>query len=77
MNDMWPATPEYKYSEVFPAKHVFKYAETDPRKTSRAIRSTCCNFTFGTIAGRSEPEFRETVEKLKTEGNVFAPSASA
>ena len=27
MNDMWPATPEYKYSDFFPAKHVFKYAK--------------------------------------------------
>src|ERR1700735_3625265 len=27
MNDMWPATAEYRYSEVFPAQHVFKYAK--------------------------------------------------
>ncbi len=37
LNGRWPATPEYKYREVFPAAHVVSYARENPRKTRHGI----------------------------------------
>src|SRR6202167_3494226 len=66
MNDMWPATPEYKYSEVFPAKHVFKYAKLI-REKLREDSIDVLQFHVWDDSWADEPEFRETVEKLKAD----------
>jgi aryl-alcohol dehydrogenase-like predicted oxidoreductase len=66
MNDMWPATPEYKYSEVFPAKHVFKYAKLI-REKLREDSIDVLQFHVWDDSWTDEPEFRETVEKLKAD----------
>ena len=66
MNDMWPATPEYKYSDVFPATHVFKYAKLI-REKLREDSIDVLQFHVWDDSWTDEPEFRETVEKLKAD----------
>ena len=66
MNDKWPALPQYKYSEVFPAKHVFKYAKMI-REKLRTDSIDVLQFHVWDDSWAAEPEFRETVEKLKSE----------
>jgi aryl-alcohol dehydrogenase-like predicted oxidoreductase len=66
MNDKWPALPQYKYSEVFPAKHVFKYAKLI-REKLRADSIDVLQFHVWDDSWAAEPEFRETVEELKSE----------
>ena len=75
MNDKWPATPEYKYSEVFPAEHVFKYAKLI-REKLREDSIDVLQFHVWDDSWTDEPEFRETVRNSKPT-NGFAPSASA
>src|SRR5271169_23711 len=66
MNGMWSATPEYKYSEVFPANHVFKYAKLI-REKLREDSIDLLQFHVWDDSWTDEPEFRETVEKLKAD----------
>src|SRR5277367_2580820 len=66
MNGMWPATPEYKYSEVFPAEHVFKYTKLI-REKLREDSIDVLQFHVWDDSWTAEPEFRETVEKLKAD----------
>jgi aryl-alcohol dehydrogenase-like predicted oxidoreductase len=66
MNDIWPATPEFKYRDVFPAKHVFEYA----KKIREKVREDAIDVLQLHVWDDSwadEPEFRETVEKLKAD----------
>ena len=66
MNDIWPATPEFKYSDVFPAKHVFEYAKKI-REKLREDAIDVLQFHVWDDSWAHEPEFRETVEKLKAD----------
>jgi aryl-alcohol dehydrogenase-like predicted oxidoreductase len=66
MNDIWPATPEFKYSDVFPAKHVFEYAKKI-REKLREDAIDVLQFHVWDDSWSHEPEFRETVEKLKAD----------
>jgi aryl-alcohol dehydrogenase-like predicted oxidoreductase len=68
-NDRWPATPEYKYSEVFSAAHVFKYADLI-RKQLRTDSIDLLQFHVWDDSWTNEPEFRATVEKLKKAGII-------
>jgi aryl-alcohol dehydrogenase-like predicted oxidoreductase len=68
-NGQWPARPEYKYGDVFPAEHVFRHA--------RLIREKLCTDAIDVLqfhvwedGWTNEPEFRQTVEKLKSEGLI-------
>lgn len=70
-NQQWPAKPSYKYHDVFPADHVFEYAglilkqlETD------AI--DLLQFHVWDDTWCDEPDFRKTVEKLKSDGTIRA-----
>lgn len=63
-NDRWPATPEYKYQDVFSAKHVFKYADLI-RKRLKVDTIDVLQFHVWDDSWTDEPEFRSTVEKLK------------
>src|ERR1700733_7833565 len=74
-NDTWPATPEFKYRDVFPAKHVFEYAKKTAKNFAR-IPSMSCNSTFGTIAGPTSLSSAKPSRNSKPT-NGFAPSASA
>lgn len=66
-NDQWPARPEYKYSDVFSAQHVFKYADKI-RKNLRVDTIDLLQFHVWDDSWTSEPEFHDTVEKLKNGG---------
>jgi aryl-alcohol dehydrogenase-like predicted oxidoreductase len=67
MNDKWPASPKDKYRDVFPADHVFKYAKLIREKL--LIESIdLLQFHVWDDSWTDEPEFRSTVEKLKSEG---------
>ena len=74
-NDRWPALPEYKYRDVFSAQHVFKYADFI-RKKLRVDRIDVLQFHVWDDSWTDEPEFRSTVEKLKTRRSGSASSGS-
>jgi aryl-alcohol dehydrogenase-like predicted oxidoreductase len=66
-NLQWPASPKYKYADVFPADHVFKYTKLISEKLQvEAI--DLLQFHVWDDSWSDEPEFRETVARLKGEG---------
>jgi aryl-alcohol dehydrogenase-like predicted oxidoreductase len=67
MNLKWPANPKDKYRDVFPGAHVFKYADLI-RKQLQSDSIDLLQFHVWEDAWADDPEFRETVEKLKREG---------
>jgi len=67
MNLQWPARPEYKYRDVFPAEHVFKYARLI-REKLRVEKIDVLQFHVWDDSWTTEPEFQDTVEKLKSQG---------
>jgi aryl-alcohol dehydrogenase-like predicted oxidoreductase len=66
MNGRWPALPTYKYREVFPVSHVISYAEKIREKLGTESIDVL-QFHVWDDSWANEPEFRETVEKLKSE----------
>jgi len=68
-NLKWPAKPEYKYRDVFPDDHVFKYAQLI-REKLRTDSIDVLQFHVWDDGWAAEPEFRETVEKLKKDGLI-------
>jgi aryl-alcohol dehydrogenase-like predicted oxidoreductase len=68
-NRQWPAKPEYKYHDVFPADHVFQYARMIREKLG-ADSIDLLQFHVWDDGWADEPEFRETVEKLKSDGQI-------
>ena len=69
LNDKWPASPKDKYRDVFPSKHVFKYARLIREKLGvEAI--DLLQFHVWDDSWTGEAEFRETVEKLKSDGLI-------
>ena len=70
-NERWPASPRYKYREVFPAGHVFRIAERIQRKLG-VDSIDVLQFHVWDDSWTDEPEFRETVEKLKKDGWIRA-----
>src|SRR5580704_8685283 len=66
MNGRWPALPTYKYREVFPTAHVISYAEKIREKLGTESIDIL-QFHVWDDSWAGEPEFRETVEKLKSE----------
>jgi aryl-alcohol dehydrogenase-like predicted oxidoreductase len=71
LNDKWPARPEYKYADVFPASHVFQYADLI-RKKLRVDTIDLLQFHVWDDSWTDEPEFRQTVEKLKRNGIIHS-----
>ena len=69
MNEHWPALPAYKYSEVFPVQHVFKYADLI-RKNIGTDSIDLLQFHVWSDHWTDEPDFRNTVEKLKQDGII-------
>jgi aryl-alcohol dehydrogenase-like predicted oxidoreductase len=69
LNDRWPATPEYKYHEVFPAAHVLSYAQKIREKLGTESIDIL-QFHVWDDSWAQEAEFRETVEKLKHDGLI-------
>jgi len=68
-NDRWPAIPDYKYQDVFPADHVFHYANAIREKLG--VNSIdLLQYHVWDDSWTDEPEFRSTVEKLKSDGII-------
>ncbi|HEY6467576.1 MAG TPA: aldo/keto reductase [Candidatus Acidoferrales bacterium] len=68
-NLKWPARPEYKYRDVFPADHVFEHARLI-REALRTDAIDVLQFHVWDDSWAKENEFRETVEKLKSDGLI-------
>jgi aryl-alcohol dehydrogenase-like predicted oxidoreductase len=66
-NGQWPASPKSKYRDVFPAEHVFKYARLI-REKLRVDKIDVLQFHVWDDSWTREPEFQDTVEKLKSQG---------
>jgi aryl-alcohol dehydrogenase-like predicted oxidoreductase len=68
-NDKWPASPRDKYHDVFPSEHVFKYAKLIREKLG-TDSIDLLQFHVWDDGWTDEAEFRETVEKLKSDGGI-------
>ena len=68
-NLRWPASPKYKYHEVFPPDHVFTYADLI-RKNLGVETIDVLQFHVWDDTWTEEPDFRNTVEKLKRDGVI-------
>ncbi len=66
-NLQWPALPKYRYADVFPPDHVFKYAKLISEKL-RVETIDLLQFHVWDDSWTDEPDFGETVERLKREG---------
>jgi aryl-alcohol dehydrogenase-like predicted oxidoreductase len=69
LNRKWPARSEYKYQEVFPADHVLKHTDMI-REKLRTDSIDLLQFHVWDDSWTDEPEFRDTVEKLKRDGRI-------
>src|ERR1700676_4969006 len=66
-NGKWPASPKDKYRDVSPSEHVFKYAKLIREKLGVGSIDLL-QFHVWDDSWTDEPEFPETVEKLKSDG---------
>jgi aryl-alcohol dehydrogenase-like predicted oxidoreductase len=64
-NDKWPGSSQDNYQDVFPADHVFKYADLI-RKQLGVDSIDLLQFHVWDDSWTDDPEFRNTVEKLKS-----------
>jgi len=69
LNDKWPASPKDKYRDVFPADHVFKHTQLILKKLGTESIDVL-QFHVWDDGWTDEPEFRKTVEKLKSDGLI-------
>jgi aryl-alcohol dehydrogenase-like predicted oxidoreductase len=69
LNDKWPASPQDRYRDVFPQNHVFEYA-TKIRKALGVEAIDLLQFHVWDDSWTNEPEFYETVERLKAAGLI-------
>jgi len=69
LNGKWPARSAYKYQNVFPAAHVFKHVDMI-REKLRADAIDLLQFHVWDDSWVDEPDFRNTVEKLKRDGSI-------
>jgi aryl-alcohol dehydrogenase-like predicted oxidoreductase len=68
-NQRWPASPQYRYADVFPAAHVFDYAQRIRQKLGTESIDLL-QFHVWDDSWASESEFKDTVGKLKAEGLI-------
>jgi aryl-alcohol dehydrogenase-like predicted oxidoreductase len=68
-NLKWPASPKDKYQDVFPADHVLKYTQRIREKLG-VDSIDLLQFHVWDESWTDEPDFRDTVEKLKGEGRI-------
>ena len=69
LNDKWPASFEDHYRDVFPRNHVFDYA-TRILKALRVEAIDLLQFHVWDDSWTNEPEFYDTVERLKAAGMI-------
>jgi aryl-alcohol dehydrogenase-like predicted oxidoreductase len=67
LNDKWPASAKDNYHDVFPADYVFKHARLIREKLG-AESIDLLQFHVWDDSWTDEPDFRKTVEKLKSDG---------
>jgi aryl-alcohol dehydrogenase-like predicted oxidoreductase len=70
-NFQWPALPSYSYDAVFSPAHVFKYADLI-RKNLGVDTIDLLQFHVWQDAWTDDPDFRNTVERLKRDGIIRA-----
>jgi len=70
-NLKWPALSSYSYAEVFPPDHVFQYADLI-RTNLGTDAIDLLQFHVWQDSWSHEPDFRNTVEKLKRDGVIRA-----
>lgn len=70
-NLRWPASPKYKYHDVFPPDHVFTYADLI-RKNLGTETIDLLQFHVWDDTWTDAPDFRTTVEKLKRDKIIRA-----
>ncbi len=70
-NLKWPASPEHTYHEVFSPGHVFEYAKTIRSKLG-TDSIDLLQFHVWHDAWSDDPDFRNTVERLKHDGVIRA-----
>ena len=70
-NFQWPALPAHSYTEVFPPDHVFRFANLI-RKNLRQDTIDLLQFHVWQDGWTDEPDFRDTIEKLKRDGIIRA-----
>jgi aryl-alcohol dehydrogenase-like predicted oxidoreductase len=68
-NQRWPASPKYKYHDVFPPAHVFQHADLI-RKKLGTDSIDLLQFHVWDDHWTNDPDFRNTVEKLKNDGII-------
>jgi len=68
-NLRWPASPKYKYSDVFPPDHVFTYADLILKQLG-TDSIDLLQFHVWDDSWTDDPDFRKTVEKLKRDGII-------
>jgi aryl-alcohol dehydrogenase-like predicted oxidoreductase len=68
-NQQWPASAKDKYTDVFPADHVFKYADLIREKLG-VDSIDLLQLHVWDDGWTDDPEFRKTVEKLKSDGSI-------
>jgi aryl-alcohol dehydrogenase-like predicted oxidoreductase len=71
LNDKWPASSKDKYRDVFPADHVFKHARLI-RERLGTDSIDLLQFHVWDDSWTDEPDFRKTVEKLKSDGWILS-----
>lgn len=70
-NLKWPASPKDKLRDVFPAEHVFKYARLILQNLGTESIDVL-QYHVWDDSWTDDPEFRSTVEKLKSDGLLRA-----
>jgi aryl-alcohol dehydrogenase-like predicted oxidoreductase len=70
-NFKWPADPSHSYDEVFSPEHVFRYAD-QIRRSLGTDSIDLLQFHVWHDNWADEPDFRNTVEKLKRDGVIRA-----
>jgi len=70
-NFKWPALQTYSYDQVFSPDHVFRYADII-RKNLATESIDLLQFHVWHDAWADEPDFRNTVDKLKRDGIIRA-----
>ena len=69
LNNKWPASPKDKYHDVFPTDHVLKHAKLIRGKLGTESIDLL-QFHVWDDGWTDEAEFRDTVEKLKSDGLI-------
>jgi aryl-alcohol dehydrogenase-like predicted oxidoreductase len=71
LNRRWPASPRERYRDVFPAKHVFEHAQWIRQKLG-VDSIDLLQFHVWDDSWSDEPEFRDTIARLKEDGLIRA-----